>query len=176
MMDPAIDDSRKAKFQGALDLLLEEREQKHQEVVKIQKALRELDGAIITLRQRIDPTLLPHVMPQPPANPRYREDQRYADISVHWAILHLLSEANRPMTTGEIADGLQARGVRTRAANFANNVSAMLSSTMRERGDEEVETIDGGWRLTERGRNKIAHIMTTPRFLQRCPWAALGAA
>jgi hypothetical protein len=82
----------------------------------------------------------------------------------------LLSEAKSPMTTSEIADALTANGVKTRAANFANNVSAMLSTNMKIAGDEEVEAIGGAWKLTEKGSNKIQHIVLTQKFRQRCPW------
>ena len=102
-------------------------------------------------------------------------DQKYASISVHWAILHLLSEAKQPMTSAEIAEALTAAGVKTRAANFTNNVSAVLSANMRPKGEEEVEMIDGKWMLTEKGRNKIAFIIANPKFRRACPWIAEAA-
>lgn len=169
----SIEGSRKAQFEGVVEHLEHEREEIHREVAGLQRKLRDLDNAIATLRQRIDPAYKPSVTP---VESRYPADQRYAFISVHWAILHLLSEAKAPMTTAEIAEALTAAGVKTRAANFANNCSAVLTANMRIRGDEEVESIDGAWRLTEKGRNKIAHIVTSPKFRKGCPWISEHAA
>ena len=84
-------------------------------------------------------------------------------MSVRWAILDLLAESEAK-TTAEIAEALIAAGVQTRAANFANNVSAVLSSTMKEGHDEVQQLPDGKWQLTENGRSAIEHIRTTPRF------------
>jgi mRNA-degrading endonuclease toxin of MazEF toxin-antitoxin module len=68
------------------------------------------------------------------------------------------------MTTAEIAESLLAAGVQTKAANFANNVSAVLSTTMREQPHGEVQLSDGKWQLTEKGKAAIDYIRTTPKF------------
>lgn len=68
------------------------------------------------------------------------------------------------MNTSEIAEALKAAGVQTRATNFANNVSAVLSTTMKEKHSEVEQLPDGRWQLTETGVNAIEYIRTTPRF------------
>ncbi len=174
----AISPELKIQYEAVLKALEVDREDARREIATLQKKLREHDSAIITIRQKIDPSTTRPVVVQSFPNDHARQDQRYqpqykyALISVRWAILHLLSEASRPMSTADIAEALKSAGVQTKAANFSNNVSAMLSTTMREKDHEEVEAVDGKWRLTAVGRNKIAHIVTTAEFIKRCPWAA----
>jgi len=84
-------------------------------------------------------------------------------MSVRWAVLDLLAESE-PKTTAEIAEALIAAGVQTKAANFVNNVSAVLSTTMKEAHSEVQQLADGKWQLTENGRSAIEHIRTTPKF------------
>ncbi len=49
-------------------------------------------------------------------------------------MLALLAEdANGPLTTGEIADALQAGGMISNARSFASNVSAVLSGMNHEK-------------------------------------------
>lgn len=165
----------KNQYSAVLEDLEREREQLHQQVGNLQRQLREMDNGITTIRRRIDPNLdiatkAPSVIEMQPSSAKFLPEQKYAFVGVRWAILHLLNESGA-MTTSDIAENLKASGVRTKAVNFANNVSAVLSQTMRPRGKEEVESFQGKWRLTEIGKNKIAHIMTTQDFLRDCPWA-----
>jgi hypothetical protein len=74
------------------------------------------------------------------------------------------------MTTADIADTLKSEGVVTKATNFTNNISAVLSSTMKGVKGEVAQTSDGKWELTERGRNSIAYVRTSAEFRRRCPW------
>ena len=174
----AIGNDLKTQYEAVLGDLEHERIEIQRELGGLQKRLRELDNTVITLRRRLDPTYIPaprvQALPsgvQPSSDAVMPTSQKYALISVRWAILHLLSGTPSGMTTADIAKALESAGVRTKAVNFVNNVSAVLSTTMRARGHEEVESVDGKWRLTEPGRNKIDHIVMTPEFLKRCPWA-----
>jgi hypothetical protein len=67
------------------------------------------------------------------------------------------------MATAPLADALKAAGVQSKAAIFANNVSAVLSTTMKE-ANEVQQLPDGRWELTETGIGKIEHIRATPKF------------
>lgn len=73
-------------------------------------------------------------------------------------------DSEKPMSTAEIAERLKAGGVQTKAANFANNVSAVLSTTMKEQHKEVQQLPDGTWELTDNGESAIEHIRTTPKF------------
>jgi hypothetical protein len=87
--------------------------------------------------------------------------RRFSNISVRWSILILLDEAAAPMSQAEITEALEAEGIRakSRAKDFGNNVSAVLSSM---RGAHaEIETTDGKFRITEKGRSAIHHIKLT---------------
>lgn len=166
-MNPLSQDLR-ASYENVLKDLEAKRNTVQTEVASLQRRLRELNEKIAGLYREIgvpipSPKLVTRATSFDPA-------QKYALISVHWAILHLLSAAKDPMATADIAQALTNAGVRTRAANFANNVSAVLSTTMRPKGAEEVEAIEGRWRLTETGRNKIAFITASSKFRQACPW------
>jgi len=164
----------KTSYEVVLNDLETERESVYQQVSGLQRQLRELDNSIAILYRRvgISPPVpnTQHLVSRP-----QRPDQKYALLSVRWAILDLLNDAS-PLATADIAEALKRAGVKTRAANFTNNVSAVLSTTMREKGQEEVEIADGKWRLTERGRSAIAHIRTMPKFLKSCPWAVPNGA
>ena len=164
--------SLSSELKAAYELVLKDLEAKrasvHTDVIALQKKLRELDQSIATHYRELGNPVPIKVARATVSVPH---EQRYAFISVHWAILHLLSEAVAPMPTAEIAAALKNAGVRTKAANFVNNVSAVLSTNMRPKGEEEVELTDGGWKLTSIGRDKISHIVTSPNFLRRCPWA-----
>lgn len=170
----SINSDLKGQYVAVLEDLSRERTDVQRDLGSLQKRLRELDNTITTLRRRVDPAFEPSQRPllEMPMQPiqAYDPEQKYAYIGVRWAILHLLSESSA-MATADIAEKLKAAGVRTKAANFSNNVSAVLTTTMRSKGLEEVEAIDGKWRLTDLGRNKIAHIVTTEDFLRACPWA-----
>lgn len=150
----------------------------HSEVATGQKRLRELDDKISGLYREMDTPIPVQALIRAPSSVQTPPNQKYASISVHWAILHALSEAKGPMTTSEIAEALTKGGVKTRAANFANNVSAVLTTNMRPAREEEVEVNDGRWSLTEIGRNKITFIVASVKFRRACPWIAdtVGAA
>ena len=167
----------KASYQIVVKDLEQKRATTHAEVALGQKRLRDLDEKITGLYREMGVALpAPAIVLRKASEIAMQPDQKYALISVHWAILHLLSEAKEPMTSAEIAEALTSAGVKTKAANFTNNVSAVLSTNMRSKGEEEVEMIDGRWRLTELGRNKIAFIVASSKFRRACPWIMAGAA
>lgn len=91
---------------------------------------------------------------------------RYSGMSVRWAILCLLAEdAPRPLGTGEIAQILRDGGITSQSRSFNSNVSAVLSVMANNRG--EVETIEGGYRLTAHGRDVWNGIKLTPQYQNR---------
>ena len=151
----------KASFEAVLRALEAERDEAQQQVASLQSRLKELHNSISTLSKRVNPDA---PTPTPPSLTLPRQPSRhYAFLSVRWAILDLLAESE-PKTTAEIADALIAAGVQTKAANFANNVSAVLSTTMKEQHKEVQQLEDGRWELTKDGRSAIEHIRTTPKF------------
>jgi hypothetical protein len=122
--------------------------------------INEIDQAISSLRKLI-PDDAKQEIPMPelanvPQNPAIKAG-KYSGMSVRWAILSLLSEdATRPMNTGEIAIALQEGGITSGAANFAGNVSAVLSVMGKQKG--EVTSGDNGWIISPIGRQAWAHI------------------
>src|SRR5208283_5039521 len=121
----------------------------------LQARVRDFNTSIATVNKSLDadtstPSKLPLATSRPP-------NSKYANMSVRWAILDLLNDSE-PMTTAEIAEALKAEGVQTRAANFANNVSAVLSTSMKEQHSDVRQLHDGKWELTESGRSAIEHI------------------
>lgn len=145
------------KYEAVLHDLEAECQQIKQQLATLHARLKELQGSAITLTKRINSDSTSPIIPV------HSPNTRYANISVRWAILDLLKNSQRPMSTAEIAEALTHAGVQTRATNFANNVSAVLSTTMREH--KEVQQFpDGKWELTDNGDNAIEHIRTTPKF------------
>jgi hypothetical protein len=84
---------------------------------------------------------------------------KYATVSVRWAILLLLSEAAEPLGVPDIKTALEAGGIRSRAEDFKNNVSSVLSVMKSAR--QEVDVVDGKWQITETGRSAIDYIKAT---------------
>jgi len=158
----ALNSELKASYEAVMRDLESEKQQVHQQLAPLQARLKELHNSILTLSKKISPDT-PLLRTPTPIRP---SSVKYANISVRWAILDLLNDTG-PMNTAEVAEALVDRGVQSRAANFANNVSAVLSTTMREKHGE-VEQLDGKWQLNENGKNAIAHIKTTPKFRRAC--------
>jgi hypothetical protein len=82
------------------------------------------------------------------AQPITRAEDRFADISVRWAVLWLLSEADHSMRTADIVEALRDGGYPQKSPNFSNAVSAVLSNM---KGKGEVSGL-GEYALTETGR------------------------
>lgn len=137
------------QYRAVLDDLMGQRTQ-------LQYKIGEIDTAVAALRR-----LMPHeeiavekdsqqVLPM-------QMNGRYVGMSTRWAILSLLTEhATGPMTTGEIADALQAGGMKSNARSFAGNVSAVLSGMNHERN--EVDAGPSGWVITGTGKSAWIHI------------------
>ncbi len=156
------------ELRSSYEAVLQDQESEYndvqQQISAGQARLKELNNSISTLRKRLNPdasvATTSHSSLVTPSRP---SSKKYAYMSVRWAILDLLAESE-PKATAEIAEALIMAGVQTKAANFTNNVSAVLSTTMKEQHDEVQQLPDGRWQLTENGRGAIEHIRTTPRF------------
>lgn len=157
----------KASYDAVLRDLQSEHSDIQQQIVPLQARLKEIHNSIATLAKRINPDAPSNLITSLPRPAQLK----YANMSVRWAILDLLNDSQKAMTTPEIADALKAAGIPTQAANFANNVSAVLSTTMKERHHEVDQLPTGAWQLTERGRDAIAHIRTTPKFKRAFSWS-----
>jgi|SRR5271157_347088 len=94
---------------------------------------------------------------------------RYSGMSVRWAILCLLAEdAPKPLGTGEIARILTDGGITSRGAKFSSNVSAVLSGMKTREPAPEVEDAEnGGYRLTQHGRDVWNGIKLTAQYQNR---------
>jgi len=158
-----LTDEVKAHIQGAIEHLESERQQAQHQVTAAQLHIKELNSSITTLQKSLNHEASPFRSFHAPLRPPHL---KYANISVRWAILDLLHDS-KAMTTPEIADALKAAGIESKAANFANNVSAVLSTTMTKHN--EVQQLPGGrWELTENGIKAIEYIRTTPKFRRGC--------
>lgn len=72
---------------------------------------------------------------------------RFSSMGQTEAIKVLLADQPLTLTTGEVAQKLQDGGLRSKAADFAGTVSAVLTTL---KGAGIVEKIGDGWRLTPR--------------------------
>jgi hypothetical protein len=155
-------DEMKAHLQAVIEHLLSERYQTQQQINAGVSHIKEINHSIVTLQKSLNSDASPSRYVSAPLRPPHL---KYSNVSVRWAILDLLHD--KAMTTPELADALKAAGVESKAANFANNVSAVLSTTMKEA--KEVQQLpDGRWELTATGIEKIEHIRTTPKFRRGC--------
>jgi hypothetical protein len=150
----------KASYGVVLNDLELERDEALQQMSALQIRLKELNHSIALLSKRINPDAPSSVSSIPSTAP----SKRYSTMSTRWAILDLLAQS-QPKTTAEIAEALIAGGIQTRAAHFANNVSAVLSTTMKEQHKEVRQLSDGRWELNETGKSAIEYIRTTPKFI-----------
>jgi hypothetical protein len=155
----------KTNYEAVLRDLEADRLNVQQQLTSLGARMRELQSSILTLSRKINPdadSAQPNLFATiRPLNPSY------AYISVRWAILDLLHDSEG-MTTSEIAEALKASGVQTKAANFVNNVSSVLTTTM-QKGHKEVEqSTEGKWSLTQVGVSAIEYIRTTPKFHADC--------
>lgn len=150
----------KAHLEATLQVLESKRNEEQREVAVRQARIKELNTSIATISRILNPDAPLRSSPPRPAN------LKYANISVRWAILDLLHDS-KAKTTSELADALTAAGVESKAANFANNVSAVLSTTMTKH-DEVQQLPDGRWELTSNGIQAIEHIRGTSKFRRGC--------
>lgn len=151
-----LDMDSKNHVDAVLQLLEVEKDQVQKQVAAGQARLQEINASITTVKSlNSSAPTLQSLSSRP-------QHLKYATISVRWAILDLLHDSGA-MFSAPIADALKAAGVRTRAANFVNNVSAVLSTTMKEHNEVQLLP-DGRWELTENGIEAIKHIRNTPKF------------
>lgn len=165
-----LSSDKRASYEVVLRDHEQERDELQQEISERQSRLKEVQNYIAYVGRRLAED---SPSKNPPAQTSSRiQTQRYANMSMRWAILDLLND-DGAMTTAEIAKALEDAGnkERSRAANFANNVSAVLSTTMKEQRKEVEQLPDGRWQLTENGKNSIAYIHTTPKFRRSLPWS-----
>jgi hypothetical protein len=154
----------RASYEAVLRDQESERNEVQQQVSAGQARLKEIHNSIATLLKRLNPEAATTNPTSSSLTPSRQSSKKYVAMSVRWAILDLLLDSQKAMTTAEIAESLIAAGIQTRAANFANNVSAVLSTTMKEEHSEVQQLPDGKWELTENGKSAIEHIRTTPKF------------
>jgi hypothetical protein len=132
-------------------------------IADMQRELRENETAKVVLWRLlgISPA------PAPMQRPNISDAKKFANVSVRWAILWLLSETKKPLTVSEIATALQDGGVDSNAADFNANVSSVLS-TMRSKR-QEVDVTDGRWAIAEVGTSAIEYIKATKlrKFFKR---------
>jgi len=159
---PQAGDS-KAVLEAAFQVFEAERLDIMQQLGPLQARLREVQGTQANLLKRISPDAPSHS-----TTPHRPLHQKYAKFGVRWAILDLLNNSPEGMSTSEIAEALTAGGIQTEAANFANNVSAVLSTTMKMSRKEVESLSDGKWKLTPIGVSAIHHIQSTEKFERAC--------
>lgn len=167
-----LTDELTAHYQAVLKDLITRRSEHQRAVSEHQRGIRDLDPIISSISRMLqgEPGTHPIVQAQaatPVAaktpNPIGGHGHRYATISTRWAILDSLDRASGPMSVSDIAEALLADGIPTKAANFANNVSAVLSDMKSSRG--EADTKDGKWEITSNGRSAINHIRASRRIM-----------
>ncbi len=155
-----LNSEMRASYEAVLHDLEVDRTSVQQQIASLGTRMRELQASIQTLSRKITPDPESSLPPFPsspvPVSPNY------ANISVRWAILDLLHNSEG-MATSEIAEALRAAGVQTKAANFVNNVSAVLT-TMQRAHNEVTQLPDGKWKLTATGASAIEYIRTTDKF------------
>jgi hypothetical protein len=157
-----ISEEMKPHMKIVLDHYCQARDQTQAQLNDLLAQLKEKNNTIASLSRELYGDSAP-VFTKPTS-------QKYALISVRWAILDLLT-TSAPLTTADIADILKREGVTTKAANFLNNISAVLSTTMKIGAQEVQQTSDGKWELTEKGKNAAYHIRTSPKFRRNCPYS-----
>jgi hypothetical protein len=160
---PQINESR-AALEAAYRVYEAERVEILQQLAPLQARLREVQNTQSSLQRRINPDTPSHA-----TTSRRPLSFKYAKLSVRWAILDLLNDSDG-MTTSEISEALQAGGIQTRATNFANNVSSVLTTTM-QKDHKEVEQLSDGsarWKLTPVGVSAITYLQGTDKFQRAC--------
>ena len=154
----------KSHYEAVLRDLEADRLRVQQRLASLGAQMREMQASIMTLSRKINPDSEPQLFGS--VSPLHTGIYSYANISVRWAILDLLHGSDG-MGTSEIADALRTAGVQTKAANFVNNVSAVLT-TMQRVHSEVMQSSEGKWKLTATGVSAIEYIRTTEKFRTGC--------
>jgi hypothetical protein len=141
---------------------------------KLEAELREIDVAIGGLKRLIGVErpaafLVPYELMEafnrlPGVNLALLEScSRFSYISMEWSVMWYLAEdVEGSAKTGEIASSLLAGGYRSQTERFPDLVSAVLSE-MHAMGEVETSE-DGGYRLTEQGRQTWESIRQPCKF------------
>jgi hypothetical protein len=135
----------KTHYDAVMGDLQKRRDALYQEISERQARLKELQNTIASIARLTNPSSNAQTITQTATGPKY------SNLGVRWAILDLLGESG-PMATSDVAEVLKREGVVSQAANFTNNVSAVLSTTMKGKGEVQ-QTVDGKWELTDAGKN-----------------------
>ena len=117
------------ELQAAIEALKRARDAKRAELESIEQALEKLE----TLGTRGDG-----------GTPRGQSAKDFEDLGITAAAKRYLRQENRPRTTREILEALEARGLKTRSKNRIATVYATLHNSKAFKRDD-----DGGWVLTE---------------------------
>jgi hypothetical protein len=136
---------------------------------KLQADLSEIDVAIGAIQRQMQSSAgqphlpLPELAQNHASGDGSKRGGQYANISVRWGVMWRLAEyAPMGERTGEIANALLEGGYESKADRFPNLVSAVLSN-MKSKGEVE-SSEDGGYRLTEQGRQTWALIKHGAKF------------
>jgi hypothetical protein len=136
---------------------------------ELERELHELDTAMALIQRRagepaaimpLSAMLPQEIRPESGVVPR---QIRYSNMSVRWGAMWELADAGDEFQrTSAVANALLEGGYKTDATNFVNMVSAVLSN-MKQKGEVETNG-DGGYRLTEAGRQTWALIRQGHKF------------
>lgn len=100
-----------------------------------------------------------------PAQLRQEALQRYADMSVRWAVLKFLYEhSSQPQATAEISAAL-LEGGNDKATKAT--VSAVISDMTRKRDETILDEEKQGYKLTVTGRSAWGAIVHSPKYINR---------
>lgn len=160
----SVSDDVKTAYELVVRDLETEKQQLCEQNAAINARIKELHSSIQSLRRRISPETSSAL---PPSSGIRFPNKKYVNVSVRWAILDLLN-GTEGTNTSEIADSLLAGGIQTKAANFANNVSAVLDAMTKK--SEVHKTTAGVWQLTETGKSACDHIWNNPKNRRRNEW------
>jgi hypothetical protein len=123
-----------------------------------QLRIGEIEAAISALRKLMPAEQIAEQRAAPQQPVLHAMPGKYTGMGVRWAILSLLTEdATGAMLPSEIAKILIAGGKESTGKNFRGNVSAVLSDMCHNRGEVE-SAPNGGWQITQKGRECWAHI------------------
>ena len=173
-----MDNDLHVHYEAVLNAERSERDRMNAEIKRLQAQVRLKDGFIAAIAAKLSAeSTTAHELTKPlpftpplglgvAPHPTMPDNLRYASISVRWGLLSLMCDyTTEPMATADMAEALKAGGVRSGGANFAANVSAVVSDMVKNRG--ELELIDGKYRITPRGREVWAGIKAGRQFKRR---------
>lgn len=95
--------------------------------------------------------------------------ERYAHMSVRWAVLKFLYEHPTPQKTADISDALLAGG---NEKAVRPTVSAVISDMVRVRNEVMPDEQTGGYKLTVTGRSAWGAIVNSPKYINRASSAS----